>query len=240
MPPDHESEPLSYRPANMSGSVPIPDPTALTDKAIARLKEQLDHDMVNLLAVRDQRINSIEQATELRRVEMQAIRAEIVIQTEHAKSLLEIHIKYAERDATSDVAHQREISDIRFAAEQRLAERESELNALALAAAFAAQKEASSREAEYNRVASVKTETQFSGAVEKLGELFNSRIGSVEGKVDDTRDRVSRIESRAVGQVDQRTETRAVGFDMRSTVLMVVGLIGLALTISAALIGAHL
>lgn len=204
------------------GSRPVPDPTVLTDAAIAKeatarttAHESLQRLIDSQFATRDERLAGIDKATELRLRIIDSV-----------PSMVEHGVQYAREIAQLGMDHQREVSDIRFAAAERLATRESELNALALAAAFAAQKEASAKEAEYTRIASAKQDSATSEAINKLGELFDTRVGGVEAKVDDVRTRMTGIENRGVGTVEQRADARANSVDLRGWIAGGIGLAG--------------
>jgi hypothetical protein len=53
----------------------------------------------------------------------------------------------------------------------------------------------------------------------------------VDGKIDDIKERLTRIESVAVGRVETTTERRASATDARGLVGMIVGLAGIAVVV---------
>lgn len=193
---DHEA------PAINGGSRPVPDPTVLTDAAIAKeavARQTAHEDLKKLLESR-------------------------LLDRQH-------QVEWLDRLTEQATAHEREVSNLRFAAAERLATRESELNALALAAAFAAQKESAQKQDEYTRLSSSKAETATADAIAKLGELFNTQARAQGDKIDDLKDRVGRIESIAVGGIQQRTETRSSNAALYSLIGTVAGLIVLSLAL---------
>lgn len=207
------------------GSRPVPDPTELTDKAIAKAVAALTDHIASELGVRDERLQGIDRATELRLKEIDGLPGQIVREVSHLEILHDAKIEAERRFAAAEVAHLREVDDIRFQAAERLASRESELNALALAAAFAAQKEASAKEAEYTRIASVKSESAVAQAIDKLGELFATQTRGLGDKVDDLKDRVGRIESTKQGATENRT-------GLYAGIAAIAGILGILVTIS--------
>lgn len=215
------------------GSRPVPDPTALTDKAIERLESSLRAEFKGELAIRDERLSGIDEATRLRLQTIEHVPGHIDDEIGHTKELVLAQIAADRRFSAAEVAHLREVDDIRFQAAERLASRESELNALALAAAFAAQKEASAKEAEYTRIASIKSESATAQAIDKLGELFATQTRGLGDKVDDLKDRVGRIESVKTGQVEQR----AAGADTRTSVIAVITVVIAVVIALVAIIG---
>lgn len=208
------------------GSRPVPDPTKLTDEAIAKSVKALTDYVDGQLEVRDERLRGIDKATELRLSGLVDYSPEIDIKVAHVKELLQEQNAATGRFAAAEVAHLREVDDIRFQAAERLAGRESELNALALAAAFAAQKEASAKEAEYTRIASLKSESGVVQAIDKLGELFATQTRGLGDKVDDLKDRVGRIESTKVGATENRTGMYATIGIVSTVFFLIIGILG--------------
>ena len=190
------------------GSRPVPDPTELTDKAIARAMSAQKDYIDGQLGIRDERLAGIDEATRLRLVSVDHIPDQIALQVHFSREFAAAELAADRRFSAAETAHLREIDDTRFAAAEKLAARESELNALALAAAFAAQKEASAKEAEYTRIASVKAESATAQAIDKLGELFATQTHGLGDKVDDLKDRTGRIESGSAGKREQSGDQR--------------------------------
>jgi hypothetical protein len=212
-------------------TTPRPDPTELTDRAIAREDQQVRSWVEGKLEVRDERLRGIDEATRLRLSTYDALPVAMADGRAIIKELLQVQLASAERFAAAETSHLREIDDIRFTAAERLAGRESELNALALAAAFAAQKEASAKEAEYTRIASVKSESATAQAIDKLGELFATQTKGLADKVDDVKDRVGQLEAQKVGAIEQRGQST----DNSRLIFGIIGAIGGLLAIVAVL-----
>jgi hypothetical protein len=221
MAPDLDND-LSTTPR---GSTPVPDPTELTDRAIARVEKSIKDYVDSQLSIRDERLRGIDTATDLRLQRSEQYPAAIDEKVGHVRELARAWAEADSRFAAAEVLHLREVDDIRFQAAERLAARESELNALALAAAFAAQKEASAKEAEYTRIASIKSESATAQAIDKLGELFATQTRGLGDKVDDLKDRVGRIESVKVGSVEQRGDAALSRTSIYATIGVVVSLL---------------
>ena len=200
-----------------AGSVPVPDPTELTDKAIAKeatardASQEFAEGLFDAkLAIRDERLSGMDEATKLR---LQTI--------DHIPATMDEKVAHAREIAHLETTHQREVSDIRFTAAERLAGRESELNALALAAAFAANKEAAS-----------KSETATAEAIAKIGQLFDRTIAPLADKVDDVRTRIGTVESTKSGATEQRDERRQSNTALYALIGVVATILGIALTIA--------
>lgn len=228
---------------DLEGRPYVTDPTLLTDKAIAKeatarkeAHSALQESIAKDLAIRDERLRGIDEATKLRLGPIDGVPGRIVQEVTHLELLAD-----AKRDAVAKISHiemghQREISDIRFAAAEKLTALGDDLRATALTAAFAAQKEASAKEAEYTKIASNKAETATADAIDKLGVLFDTRVGGVEQKVDDVRTRMTGIENRGVGSSEQRTEGRQSNTAVIALASVVVGLLILVVAILALVI----
>lgn len=207
--------------ADTSGSRPVPDPTELTDKAIAKEAQarvdahlSLQQVIESQFAIRDERLRAIDIATTIHRnsASHEGVEAQI---REHVMSL-ELLVN-SKLDVMDQALRDRDV----------LAQRESALNALALAAAFAAskeavaaaltaQKEAAQRQDEANQKAIDKSEAATAERILKLEQLFAAGIANVGGKVEDVKDRVGRIESVATGVINQQTTGRNNLTDVRA------------------------
>ena len=207
---------------------PTPDPTILTTEQLIRAIEGERDLTKSKLAIIDERINGIDTATTLR---VEELPHRVDEKVAHAKEIAAVRLEAQESFSVESRAHLREVSDIRFAAAERLATRESELNALALAAAFAAQKEASAKEAEYTRIASSKSESATADAISKLGQLFDTSVQALAGKVDDVRERTGRIENIKVGASESTTERRQSNAALYALIASIIGIGGFAIVV---------
>lgn len=124
------------------------------------------------------------------------------------------------------VSNLRELHDEKFASvEARFDERdkrfeqEAENSKVAVAAAFNASKEAVA-----------KSEVGFAKQIDGLTEMFRTSVKALESKNDDVKDRLTRLEGRAEGTKETKTEHT----DSNKYVIAVVGLI---LTLLAFVVG---
>jgi len=161
------------------GSRPVPDPTELTDRAIARLEKSLMQYVDGQMSVRDQRIDGIDEATKLRLSGVEAIPDQIRVAVSsleqlHNEKFGSIQTQFKERDIRS--------------------ERESRDNKVAVDAAFAAQKEAAAKQDEANQK-----------AIDKSEKATGETISFVLKDVDALKIAVSRIDSTKVGATENRT-----------------------------------
>ncbi|MEO7667149.1 MAG: hypothetical protein ABIU97_08975 [Dehalococcoidia bacterium] len=177
-------------PIRNGGSRPVPDPTLLTDKAIAKAIDA-ERDYVNgQLDVLRERLEGIDRATELRLGGVTAIPLQIDEKVSHlgdltAERFRSVDLQFRERDTRS--------------------ERESKDNKTAVDAAFAAQKEAAAEQNKSNTLAITKSEVATQETINKLSELFTTAINALGDKIDDLKERTSRIESMKVGATESRT-----------------------------------
>lgn len=195
---------IDNRKGTNGGSRPVPDPTELTDRAIARLEKSLTERFDGELAVRDERLNGIDKATTLRleQVDQWLGTQPTVIEKEvgafghvHDVKFDGIQTQFRERDARAD--------------------RESQLNKIALdaafsaskeavAAAFAAQKEDANRRDEANGKAIDKSEKATAETIKTNQELNKSTTDALTKSLDEVKLAVSRIESNKVGGQEQK------------------------------------
>lgn len=219
------------------GSRPVPDPTELTDRAIAKeaqarvdAHESLQQVIESQFAIRDERLRAIDIATTIHR-NSASHEGVVGLIREHVTSL-ELLVN-SKLDVMDQALRDRDV----------LAQRESALNALALAAAFnaskeavaaalTAQKEAAQRQDEANQKAIDKSEAATAERILKLEQLFAAGIATVGGKVEDVKDRVGRIESVAVGGIAQRTEGRASNTATYALIGVIATVLGIVVTIS--------
>lgn len=183
------------------GSRPVPDPTELTDRAIARLRSEMTSYIDGQLAVRDERLAAIDEATRLRLVAV----TDIPHQIESAVGRL----AEVTNERFSGIATQFRERDDR-------SKRESELNKIALdaafsaskeavAAAFAAQKEDANRRDEANGKAIDKSERATAETIKTNQELGTTQLGALGKGLDEVKERVTRIESNKQGAVENKT-----------------------------------
>lgn len=207
------------RPAN--GGTRLTDPSELTDKAIAKLKEQVEQYINGKVDVLEQRLTGMDTAVQLAQRGVEKVPAQ-----------MDEKIGSSERVTTvkfDGVATQLRERDERTA-------REAELNKEAVASAFSAakeavaaaltaQKEAASETNKSNTLAISKSELASQETINKLEVLFRTTIDAVGDKVDDLKDRVGRIESIKQGGQEVRSNI-GTGAGLVATVIsIIIGLI---------------
>lgn len=186
--------------ARNGGSVPVPDPTQLTDAAIARSERAMRDHIDGQLAIRDTKLAGIDEATRLRLSAIEAVPGQIAIA----------------------VLHRKEVADEQFSALQTqlrdrdvLFRRTEDLNALALAAAFnaskeavnaalTAQKEAAAASNEANAKAIEKSERATAETIKTNQELSSTRLDSLTKSIDEVKLALSGVVNQKVGATEQR------------------------------------
>lgn len=180
------------------GSPPVPDPTVLTTEALARAVTA-ERDYLNAqLEVLRERLRGIDRATELLNETVNRVPTDLQREITHLRELTE------ERDRSVQT---------QFRERDTRQERESRDNKVAVDAAFAAQKEAAREQNNSNTLAINKSEQATTETIAKLAELFKTSTDALAGKLDDFKERLTRIESMRQGGKETRGELYAlVGF----------------------------
>ena len=192
--------------ASNGGSRPVPDPTELTDRAIARLERSLTAWVEGQFEVRDQRLRGIDEATKLR---LQAI--------DH------IPMQISDKVGRLGDVQDEKFSSIakQFTERDTRAERESRDNKVAVDAAFAAQKEAAAKQDEGNAKAIDKSERATAETIKTNQELGRAVTDGLTKDVDALKLAVNAIQAAKVGAVEVRTAAT----DNRSAIFGVLGVV---------------
>jgi cation transport regulator ChaB len=198
---------------------PTPDPTTLTTAQLIR-QVQAERDYVDAqLDVIRERLRGIDVATKLLNETVNRVPTDVQIAVEHLKEL------HAERFASVDK---------QFAERDTRAERESRDNKVAVDAAFAAQKEAAAKQDEGNQKAIDKSERTTNETILKNEQLAKTETKATNDKVEDIKDRVSKMEIRLNGFEalkhggEQQRDTTRQGY------FLAIGALGLIVTILVA------
>ena len=204
-----------------SGSRPVPDPTELTDRAIARLRSELIEYITGQLAIRDERLGGIDEATKLRLNAVTEIPNQIDEKVGRLKDLViekfdSVQRQFLERDTRS--------------------ERESRDNKVAVDAAFAAQKEAAAKQDEANAKAIDKSEKATAETIKTNQELNQAKTDSLTKAIDEVKLDVRGITVQRSAASETVTNERAVRSDQRQSSAAVYAAIGLGITILLALL----
>jgi uncharacterized phage infection (PIP) family protein YhgE len=159
---------------------PVPDPTVLTTEALARAVAA-ERDYLNAqLEVLRERLRGIDRATELLNETVNRVPTDLQREIKHLRELTE------ERDRSVQT---------QFRERDTRQERESRDNRTAVDAAFSAQKEAASEQNKSNTLAINKSEQATAETIAKLAELFKTTTDALSSKLEDFKERLTRIES---------------------------------------------
>jgi len=188
------------------GSTPVPDPTELTDRAIAKALTAMRDYVDGQLEVRDERLDGIDKATDRRLQVLTDMHEESKdwvanLRELHGEKFISIQTQFKERDIR--------------------AEREARDNKVAVDAAFAAQKEAAAKQDEANAKAIDKSEKATAETIKTNLDLTSSQILGLTKALDEVKSRVNTVESLKVGA----TEQRQVASDSRTGLYATIGLI---------------
>lgn len=221
--PDRRMADEPARPPAELGTIawrPVPDPTELTDRAIARAEKSLTSYIDGQLAIRDERLAGIDRATELRLGGIEGIPTSIREQVEHLERLHDERFRSV---------------DQRFVERDIRAEREARDNKVAVDAAFAAQKEAAAKQDEGNQKAIDKSETATAEKIDKLAELFRTTTDALADKIDDLKERQNAANATIAGSGAHREGSREGAADLRTVALFGLSLLAGALGLYAAI-----
>jgi cation transport regulator ChaB len=176
------------------GSRPVPDPTQLTDAAIARADKALRDWTEGKFDVLIQRLDGIDEATKLLRTSQDRVGDRIGESVGHLK---ELH-----GEKFDSVAQQFKERDTR-------SERESRDNKVAVDAAFAAQKEAAAAQDKANREAIDKSERATAETIKTNQELNRAETQGIRSTLEDLKLQVNTISSLKLGAKEDRTSLYA-------------------------------
>jgi hypothetical protein len=203
---------------DLTGGVttPRPDPTQLTDAAIARLERSMTLWVEGQLAIRDERLRGIDTATNLRLTGMSGISGDVDskvgrLEDVMAEKFSSVSQRFDERDTRS--------------------ERESRDNKVAVDAAFAAQKEAAAKQDEANAKAIDKSERATAETIKTNQELNQAKTDALTSGLDDIKLELRGITANKLGQTEQRvvtTENRTSTYATIGVIISIV-LFGFAL-----------
>ena len=174
---------------------PVPDPTILTTEQLLRTA-QAERDYVDgRIDVLIERLSGMDRATELLSATVNKVPTEVQREVGNLGNVMEekftsVDKQFAERDTRS--------------------EREARDNKLAVDAAFAAQEKQAVAESVSNQKAIDKSEVATNKAIDKLAELFESRVGGLAESLSDLKNRVQAIESSKQGVVENAQQNYQV------------------------------
>ncbi len=197
-------------------TTPRPDPTELTDAAIARLEKSLTQYIDGEVKVLTTRLEGIDEATKLRLTGVTDIPTQIDEKVGRLADLTtekfaSVEKRFQERDTRS--------------------ENEKRDSKVAVDAAFAAQKEASAKQDEGNTKAIDKSERATAETIKTNQDLNAAKTDGLTKGLDEVKDRLTRVESIKLGATEQRqvaTESRTALYATIGVAISVV-LFGIAI-----------
>lgn len=193
------------------GSRPIPDPTELTDRAMARLERTLiayiDGEIKALIA----RLDALDVAQATRQASILLVHDEIERRVDHLQELHQQKFDAIQRQLVE--------RDGRVASEKKDAK-------LTTDAAFAAAKDRSDLLEKANREAIDKSERATNETIRTNQENSRASIGALSKGLDEVKDRVTRIESAKVGGTENRSSIYATIGVVATIIFLVIAVFG--------------
>ena len=206
-----------------------PPSVALTTEQLLRTA-QAERDYVDgKIEVIEERLSGMDRATELLSETVNKVPTEVQrevgnLATVVGEQLKSVDKQFGERDTRS--------------------EREARDNKLAVDAAFAAQEKQAVAESVSNQKAIDKSEVATNKAIDKLAELFESRVGGLSDSLSDLKTRVQAIESSKQGVVEQaeqnyqtREPTTARMMLLVAVVVGVFSVVAVVVAVAVAVVG---
>lgn len=194
------------------GMRPIPDPTLLTTR-------QLNREIGALKEVVFTRLDGMDKALEVFTSNLNRVPSDVDKQVSGLKQLIYERIERVEERFKSIT--------IQFAEQEKRQEQASRNASTAVEAALQAAKDAVNAQNTSNSLAIAKSEAATAKSIDTIQLLIQTAIATLDGKIDDVKERLTRIEGQATGET---TAQRLSQTDQQNT----VGIIGL---IAGALIG---
>jgi hypothetical protein len=229
-----------------AGSTPIPDPTVLTNQAVAQATDTLRRELMAAVALLDAKLEGQHDVIETRLAGMdEAVRLiaewrkqlpkEIKDEVNQLERLgLERFGTIQERFHGLDRVIQAVETGLalRFKELETRSEREARDNKVAVDAAFAAQKEAASEQNKSNTLAISKSEAATSETLNKQADLFKSTTDALGARIEDSKQLLSRIDTRLTAIESRGVQVRET--QGQSNWVIGAGMSVLALLISLA------
>ncbi len=181
------------------GSTPIPDPTVLTNQAVAQATDTLRRELLAAVALLDAKLAGQHDVMETRLTGMDSVIALVQVWRDGMPANVDARIRQlelllTERFNTMDVRFDGIAGQ--FKERDTRSERESRDNKVAVDAAFAAQKEAASEQNKSNTLAISKSEAATSETLNKQADLFKSTTDALGARIEDSKQLLSRIDTR--------------------------------------------
>jgi hypothetical protein len=206
------------------GSTPVPDPTELTDKAIAKLKEQLEQFIEGKVDVLEERLSGIDEATKLR---LQSV-TDIPDQIERSVNGLE------------------KLMNEKFDAAERLRVEQKKDTKDAVDAALNAAKEAVKEQTASSEKSITKSELATGAQIKQLQDTFTTAIDGLRRANDDLKDReiddvrtlrqsITDVATTANGTVSQKVGAKEDRTALYAAMGIIVTILLAAITIAGVL-----
>jgi hypothetical protein len=207
------------------GSRPVPDPTELTsmlvDKAFSNLREILEAQIQGQKELFQARFAAIEQATQLHQDRFDRIPDQIDAKITSLARLGEERFKTIEE-------HHKTVEQQFLGIQTQFQERDVRVRESALAAttainaALQSQKEAAGEQAKSFTLSIDKSEKGTLEQINQQRALLDAMKQGFDGKIDDVKERVTRIESIGAGRIAEVVDTRAAATDSRGNTTLVI------------------
>jgi methyl-accepting chemotaxis protein len=219
------------------GSVPVPDPTALTSAALYRevssLRELIEQRIDGVMALskeRDNRVDGMFTAAQSRKKALQ----------------MEFRTNLTALRELEDEKFKRVEQQFELVERQRVEQKKDTKDAVD--AALTAQKEAVKEQTTASATAIGKSESATNKALEQLGANFNTAVDSLRRTIDEVKERISEVDrnlrdavatvdAKASGTISQKTGATESKTGLYAALGAVVAVVAIGLTVVALLIG---
>jgi len=201
-----QSQPDFYRGHD---SRPIPDPTVLTNQAVASAMDTLRRELQAHAAVMDIRVNDMERLA--RQLVVTANERIEHLQLLHDEKFASVAMQFAEREKRADQA--------------------SRENKVAVDAALQAARDAVQAQNMASAQSIAKSEAATAKQMDQIGTLVQSATQGLNDKIDDVKSRLTLIEGKGAGHSEQRSTAMSSSSLMVTIVGTAIGFAGLLIVV---------
>ena len=190
-------------------SRPIPDPTVLTNQAVASAMDTLRRELQAHAAVMSIRIE-----------DMERLAKQLVVT---ANERIE-HLQLLHDEKFASVA-------IQFAEREKRSEQASRENKIAVDAALQAAHDAVAAQNTASSQSIAKSEAATAKQMDQIGTLVQTTTRGLNDKIDDIKSRLTLIEGKGVGRGEEQVDHRNSGSYMFAAIGTVIGFTGLLIVV---------
>jgi len=190
-------------------SRPIPDPTVLTNQAVAQAMDTLRRELGAHAAVMNIRVEDMERLA--RQLVVTANERIEHLQLLHDEKFASVAMQFDEREKRSDQATRE--------------------NKIAVDAALQAARDAVQAQNQASAQSIAKSEAATAKQIDQIGTLVQSTTQGLNDKIDDVKSRLTLIEGKGAGRGEEQVDRRSSGSYLFAAIGAVIGVAGLLIVV---------